>query len=242
MVSNYSNNNTDAKDEGKVTFDPALRSFMLKVYNYMASGLLLTALTSFYVGNMVRDQILMYGRPPMYISVIGVGSLIIAFAFTLLFKKMSSNVALLLFYVFAILVGVSFSSLVVVYTGATLFKTFLITTCLFGGMSLVGYTTKKDLTSMGHFLIMALFGLIIATVVNMFLHSTGLEMIISYVGVVIFVGLTAYDTQKIKHSFYLARDVEGRKKVAIMGAFELYLDFINLFIMLLRIFGGASRN
>ena len=167
-----------------------------------------------------------------------IAELAIVIGVTAAINKLSLPVATLLFVVYSVLNGALFSSIFLVYTMASIAKVFFITAGTFGAMSLYGYTTKSDLTSWGKILIMGVLGLIIATVVNLFLKSSGLEMIISYAGVLIFVGLTAYDTQKIKQMCLQAPDAgETMQKYALLGALSLYLDFINLFIYLLRIFG-----
>jgi FtsH-binding integral membrane protein len=149
--------------------------------------------------------------------------------------------AQMVFWSYAALMGLSLSSLFLLYTGASIARVFFITSAVFGSMSLYGYTTKKDLTAMGSFLMMGLIGIIIASLVNMFLHSAAIQFAVSVLGVIIFVGLTAYDTQKIKAMYYeLGGDNESASKGAIMGALTLYLDFINLFIMLLRFFGDRK--
>jgi len=152
-------------------------------------------------------------------------------------RKMSSSKAKSLFWIFSALWGLSLSSLLLVYTGASVARVFFITSATFGTMSIYGYTTKRDLTKLGSFLMMGLIGIIIASIVNMFMKSTMMYYVISIIGVLIFVGLTAYDTQKIKNMYLSSDSGEIMGKKAVMGALTLYLDFINLFIMLLRLFG-----
>ena len=166
----------------------------------------------------------------------------LAFVLVLSFgiNKLSVPAAQAVFWAFAAIMGVSLSSIFLVYTDASIAKVFFITAATFGAMSLYGYTTKRDLTQMGSFLMMGLIGLIIASVVNIFMQSSMLEFAISAVGVLIFVGLTAYDTQKIKEGYSEAHGAELLAKGAIMGALSLYLDFINLFLMLLRLFGNRE--
>ena len=151
--------------------------------------------------------------------------------------KMSSSKAQTLFWIFAALMGASLSSILLVYTGLSITRVFFITAITFGAMSIYGYTTKKDLTGWGSFLFMGLIGIIIASLVNLFLQSPAMYFVISIIGVLVFVGLTAYDTQKIKNMYYATDSGEVTQKKAVMGALTLYLDFINLFIMLLRLFG-----
>jgi FtsH-binding integral membrane protein len=237
--------------------DEGLRSYMLRVYNYMGIGLVVTGLVAYFanvaalttdpanaVGQLANGQFvtqwgaLLYTSPLMW--VIALSPLAFVFALSLGINKMSVATAQLVFWGFAAIMGLSLSSIFLVYTDASIAKVFFITAGTFGAMSLYGYTTKRDLTNIGSFLIMGLIGLIIASVVNIFLASSALEFGISIIGVLIFVGLTAYDTQKIKESYNEGHGAEVMGKNAIMGALSLYLDFINLFMMLLRLFGNRE--
>ena len=228
--------------------DEGLRAYMLQVYNYMASGILITGFVSLIlfklsvitsadgsitgltsIGNALYNSALMW--------VVMLAPLGIVFYMSFGIRKMSAAKAQGTFWVFAALMGASLSSIFLIYTGASITRVFFITAGTFGAMSIYGYTTKRDLTKLGSFLMMGLFGIIIASIVNMFMKSTMMYYVISIIGVLVFVGLTAYDTQKIKN-MYLATDTgEILGKKAVMGALTLYLDFINLFIMLLRLFG-----
>ena len=228
--------------------DQGLRSYMLKVYNYMASGVLLTgviALLFFKMAVVTGDggQIIgltSFGNT-IYASglkwVLMLAPLGVVFYMSFGIRKMSASKAQTTFWVFAALMGASLSSIFLLYTGASITRVFFITAGTFGAMSIYGYTTKKDLTKLGSFLMMGLFGIIIASVVNIFMKSTMMYFVISILGVLIFVGLTAYDTQKIKNMYLASDSGELMGKKAVMGALTLYLDFINLFIMLLRLFG-----
>ena len=167
----------------------------------------------------------------------GLAPLGIVFYMSFGINKMSASKAQTVFWIFAALMGASLSSIFIVYTMPSIARVFFITSATFGAMSLYGYTTKKDLTGWGSFLMMGLIGIIIASIVNIFLKSSAMHFIISIFGVLVFVGLTAYDTQKIKHMYYASDSGEVMGKKAVMGALTLYLDFINLFIMLLRLFG-----
>lgn len=215
----------------------AFPALMRKVYLWMTFALAITGITAYLVATNESLLTLIYSHPAvMWILIIA--ELAIVIGVTAAINKISLPVATLLFVVYSVLNGALFSSIFLVYTMASIAKVFFITAGTFGAMSLYGYTTKSDLTSWGKILIMGVLGLIIATVVNLFLKSSGLEMIISYAGVLIFVGLTAYDTQKIKQMCIQAPDTgETMQKYALLGALSLYLDFINLFIYLLRIFG-----
>jgi hypothetical protein len=154
---------------------------------------------------------------------------------------MSVAAAQLMFWVYAILVGVSFGSLGLVFAGESIARVFFVTAASFGGLSLWGYTTKRDLTGMGSFLFMGLIGVIIATLVNLFLQSSGMQFVISVIGVLVFAGLTAYDTQRIKEMYFEQDDQATAGRKAIMGALTLYLDFINMFLMLLQLFGNRNQ-
>lgn len=215
----------------------AFPALMRKVYVWMALALVITGFTAYYVATNENLLMLIYSKPAVMWILIGV-ELAIVFGVTAAINKLSLPVATLLFVLYSVINGALLSSIFLIYTMSSIATVFFITAGTFGAMSLYGYTTKQDLTSWGKILMMALIGLIIATVVNLFMKSSGLEMIISYVGVLIFVGLTAYDTQKIKMMCMQAPDAgESMQKLALLGALSLYLDFINLFIYLLRIFG-----
>ena len=228
--------------------DEGLRAYMLKVYNYMGSGVLLTgviALMFFKMAVVTSGTGEIVGltnfRNTIYASglkwVIMLAPLGVVLYMSFGIAKMSAAKAQTTFWVFAALMGASLSSIFLMYTGASITRVFFITAGTFGAMSIYGYTTKKDLTKLGSFLMMGLFGIIIASVVNIFMKSTMMYFVISILGVLIFVGLTAYDTQKIKNMYMASDSGELMGKKAVMGALTLYLDFINLFIMLLRLFG-----
>jgi uncharacterized protein len=250
-MSDFDRNYAAARGYGAdraVMIDAGLRAHMLRVYNIMAGGVALTAVLAWLTYQMavVTDAsgaiigLTAFGQAiysgPMMI-VLMLGTLGLVFFISLRIQRLQASTALGLFLVYAGLLGVALSSILLAYTGASITRVFFISAATFGAMSLYGYTTQRDLTGMGSFLMMGLFGLIIASLVNIFLKSSGLDWALSVLGVLIFVGLTAYDTQKVKE-FYDVNDdgtVSGRK--AVMGALSLYLDFINLFLMLLRLFG-----
>jgi len=238
--------------------DQGLRSYLLRVYNYMGLGLVLTGLVAYFAnaaavttdtaqaaaqapnGELLTQWgVLLYTSPLMWVVVFAPVVLVMVLSFGV--QRMSASAAQLAFWAFAALMGLSLSSIFLVYTGTSIARVFFITAATFGAMSLYGYTTKRDLTGFGSFLFMGLIGIIIASLVNIFLHSSALAFGISIIGVLIFVGLTAYDTQKIKLSYSASYSGEVLAKGAIMGALSLYLDFINLFLMLLRLFGN-QRN
>ena len=222
-----------AEGHGTLAF-PAL---MRKVYIWMAMALAITGVTAFGVASSPNLLALIFSSKLLFFGLI-IAELALVILLTARLQKLSLTTATLFFVLFAVINGVTLSSIFVIYTMASIAQTFFICSATFGVMAVYGYTTKRDLSSMGKLLFMALIGLIIATVVNIFMRSSGLDMAISYIGVLVFVGLTAWDTQKIKLMLANAEDMgEGAQKIALIGALSLYLDFINLFIYLLRIFG-----
>ncbi len=227
--------NTGSTTQAGVAIDAGLRAHMLKVYNYMASGLALTGIVAFATAGSATMMQTIYGTPLQWVVMLAPLGFVMALSFGI--NKMSLTTVQGLFWAFAAVMGLSLASIFVIYTGASISRVFFITAGTFAGMSIYGYTTKRDLTAMGSFLIMGLIGIIIASVVNIFLASPMLYWVISIAGVGIFVGLTAYDTQKIKLMYMESDATATATKKAIMGALTLYLDFINLFIMLLRLFG-----
>ncbi len=226
---------------GTAEIDAGLRAHMNKVYGTMSVGLLLTALVAWAVGNneaMLQTLFTGYVR-----YIVMFLPLIMVFAFGAMINRISAAGAQLFFYVFAAAMGLSIAWIFAVFTGYSITQTFLVTSAAFAGLSLWGYTTKKDISGWGSFLIMGVIGLIIASVVNIFLGSGIVQLAISALGVLIFAGLTAYDTQKIKNT-YLAHahhgDSEWLAKSAIMGALNLYLDFVNLFMFMLQFMGNRN--
>ncbi|NML75763.1 Bax inhibitor-1/YccA family protein [Rhizobium sp. S-51] len=242
---NYQSRMGQGNAQSATMIDEGLRAYMLKVYNLMALGLAITGIAAFVTAQMaISDgQLTAFGQA-IYLSplkwVVIFAPVALVFFMSFRIHSMSVSAAQTTFWVYAALMGLSLSSIFMVYTGASIVQTFFVTAASFGALSLYGYTTKRDLSAMGSFLIMGLFGLIIASLVNIFLASSALEFAISVIGVLLFAGLTAYDTQNIKESYYEAdgADVAGRK--AIMGALQLYLDFINLFLFLLRFLGNRD--
>tara|TARA_B100001540_G_scaffold195293_1_gene172048 strand:- start:1567 stop:2331 length:765 start_codon:yes stop_codon:yes gene_type:complete len=249
----FNRQNTSAKSSVKDShiIDQGLRNYMLKVYNYMASGVFLTGVVSlilFRLSGGYDIQVTssgitgltgigraLFASPLMWVVMLAPLGIVLYMSFGI--RKMSAAKAQTTFWVFAALMGASLASIFLVYTGASITRVFFITAGTFGAMSIYGYTTKRDLTKFGSFLMMGLIGIIIASIVNFFMKSSMMYFVISVLGVLIFVGLTAYDTQKIKNMYLASDDSEISGKKAVMGALTLYLDFINLFIMLLRLFG-----
>ena len=213
--------------------------YITKVYGWMFLGLAITGVVAYLISTSPAAQALVFGSIFTFIGLFVLQIFLVGFL-SVRIHKMSSATATAIFLFYAALVGVTFSALLIQYEASKLATVFGMTAGTFGVMTAVGYFTKQDLTSFGRIMIMGLVGVVIASVINIFLASPGLYWIISYVGVAVFVGLIAYDTQKIK-AYALLDSEEDRKKGAILGALALYLDFINLFIMLLRLFGG-SRN
>lgn len=221
--------------------DEGLRAHMNKVYGLMSVAMLVTAGVAWAVGtNEVLVQQI-FGTPLKWVVMFA--PLVMVFAFGALINRLSVAAAQLFFYAYAAAVGLSLSFIFAVYTGTSIAQTFLVTAIAFAALSLYGYTTKKDLSGMGTFLIMGLVGLIVASIVNIFLASSALAFAISVIGVLIFAGLTAYDTQSIKNT-YVAHAVHGDQewlgKAAVMGALNLYLDFINMFMFLLQFLGNRE--
>jgi FtsH-binding integral membrane protein len=218
--------------------DAGLRQYMLGIYNYMAGGLALTGIVAYFAATTGLYQAI-FGTPLFWIVLLAPLGLVLFLSFRI--EKMSLGAAQLSFWVYAALVGLSLAGIFLVYTGASIARVFFISAGTFGAMSFYGYTTKRDLTQFGSFLFMGLIGIVIAGLVNLFIGSTTLQLTISAIGVIVFVGLTAWDTQRIK-AIYLQADstiVAGKK--AIMGALSLYLDFLNLFLMLMQLLGDRRR-
>jgi len=226
--------------------DQGLRAYMLRVYNYMAMGLAITGAAALGTFLMAVDRSggtvkltafgqLIYQSPVKWLVIFAPLAFVFALSFGI--QKMSVATAQLTFWAYAALVGLSLSVIFLVFTGQSITQVFFVTAASFGGLSLYGYTTQRDLSAFGSFLVMGLIGVIIASLVNIFLQSSMMQFIISVIGVLVFAGLTAWDTQRIKEMYLESDDhvVAGRK--AVMGALSLYLDFINLFMMLLQLFG-----
>ena len=218
------------------TYDVGLRDYMLGVYKQMCIALFITGVISAFVASSPPLLRLFTGTPLFYVVLFAPVGL--AFYMGARFTKISVNAARNCLWLYAGMMGLSLSALFLVYTGESIARTFFVTGSVFGAMSIYGYTTKRDLSGMGSFLIMGLFGIIIASIVNMFLHSSGMSFIISILGVLIFTGLTAYDVQNIRNIYFqICSDREAAEKFSVYGALSLYMDFINLFIYLLQFVG-----
>jgi FtsH-binding integral membrane protein len=216
--------------------DVGLRQYMLKVYNFMTGGLVVTGLVAYGVAGSPTILRAIYGTPLQWVVMLAPIGFAMLFGFRI--QKMRASTAQMLYWAFAAVMGLSLSYIFLAYTGASVARVFFITAGTFAGMSLYGYTTKRDLAGIGSFMMMGLIGIILAMLVNLFLHSSALQFAISVIGVIVFVGLTAWDTQRIKEMYAAGDGAEIGTKKAILGAFQLYLDFINLFVMLLQLLGN----
>ena len=221
--------------------DAGLRSYMLSVYNYMASGVLLTGVVAMLFSQWAGAPALLFGPGPLkWVIMLAPLAFVMVLSFGI--NKLSTTAAQALFWGFSVVMGLSMASIFFVYTNTSIAQTFFATAAAFLGLSLYGYTTKKDLSGFGTFLIMGVVGILVAMLLNAFVFKSGaLAMAISVVGVLIFAGLTAYDTQKIKSMYFYVRGTDFVGKSVIMGALNLYLDFINMFMFLLRLFGSARN-
>ena len=233
----------------RAAIDAGLRAYMIRVYNYMAAAVALSGVVAWLTYNaaVVTDSAgkitgltpfgpMVLSTPAMIVLLLGTLGLVFFISFRI--QRLQFTTALMLFMVYAGLLGVTLTPIFVVYTGASITKVFFISAASFGALSLWGYTTQRDLSGMGSFLIMGLLGIIIASLVNLFLKSSGLDFAISAIGVIVFAGLTAWDTQRIKEMYDASDDSNSAGRKAVMGALSLYLDFINLFMMMLRLMGG----
>ncbi|MGD1885970.1 MAG: Bax inhibitor-1/YccA family protein [Cohaesibacteraceae bacterium] len=237
--------------------DEGLRAYMLKVYNYMALGLAITGIAAMGIAMLATTNdpaaaaaqlangtlltglgVALYGSPLQWVVMLAPLGAVFFLSFRI--QSMSVSTAQLTFWVFAAIMGVSLSSIFLVYTAESISRVFFITAAAFGALSLWGYTTKKDLSGWGTFLFMGLIGVIIASIVNIFIGSSAIQFAVSVIGVLVFAGLTAYDTQRIKTMYFEGDSLEAAGKKAIMGALSLYLNFINMFILLLQLFGNRE--
>ncbi len=223
--------------QSATSFDAGLRAHMIKVYNYMAIALLVTGLVAYFASTSEALMQTIFGTPLAYVIMLAPLAFVLALSFGI--QKMNTTTAQIVFWAYSAVMGLSLSTIFLVYTGESIARTFFISAGSFAALSLYGYTTKKDLSGFGSFLIMGLFGIVIASLFNIFFKSEGLSFAISIIGVFVFAGLTAYDTQRIKQTYYeVVGYGEAAGKAAIMGALSLYLDFINLFMTLLHFLGN----
>ncbi len=247
MNSQYPNNSSfsyDGVQTRAVSMDAGLRAYMLQIYNLMAIGLVLTGLTSWVVASVPALTMIFFGynaQGHLQPNILGMIAIFAPLGFSLLFgfglQSMKATTARGLFIAFSVVMGISLSTIFIAYTAESIARTFFVTAGTFLGVSLWGYTTKRDLTGFGNFMMMGLIGIVLASIVGIFFQSSALQFAISVLGVVIFTGLTAWDTQKLKEMYATSNSNEASAKLAVLGALNLYMDFINLFLFLLRFLG-----
>ena len=220
--------------------DTGLRQYMLSIYNYMGLGLALTGIVAMVVASSPALYVPIFTSPLKWVVMLAPLGFVFFLGFRL--NKMSASAVQMTYWAFCAVMGISMAAIFLVFTGESVARTFFVTAAAFGGLSLYGYTTKRDLTAMGSFLVVGLFGLIIASVVNIFIGSTAIQFMVSVAGVLIFAGLTAWDTQRLKEMYYENMEPGAQTKMAVMGALALYLDFINMFQFLLHFMGVRTNN
>ena len=249
-MADYDNRLARGATAGVAAVDAGLRAYMLRVYNYMLVGLGLTGTVAWLtaetpLSQIFYNQVQTVNGTMLQPNILGwiamFAPLGMVFFLSFRIQKMSFAAAQMTFWAYAALMGVSLATILFIYTGTSIAMTFFVTAATFGAMSLWGYTTSRDLTGFGSFLFMGLIGLVLASLANLFFHSTQLQFVVSVIGVLLFTGLTAYDSQSIKNMYFVSDDGEVMGKKAIMGALRLYLDFINLFLFLLRFMGNSRR-
>jgi hypothetical protein len=216
-------------------YDEGLRKHMLRVYNYMGLGLVVTGLVAFFVASTPALYVPIFSSPLKWVVMLAPLAFVMLFSFRM--QTMSASGAQAMFWAFCAVMGLSLASVFLVFTSTSIARTFFIAATMFGATSLYGYTTRRDLTQFSSFLIMGLIGVVIASLVNLFLGSTALQFAISVIGIAVFIGLTAWDTQTIKEQYAENFDAESQQKLAVFGAFSLYLNFINIFQLLLNFTG-----
>lgn len=226
------------EDADSDVLDAGLRAHMLRIYNYMAGGLAVTGIVAYVAASSGFYQSVA-GTPLIWIVMLAPLGFVLALSFGI--ERMSVSTAQILYWTYAVVMGLSLGGIFFIYAGTSIARVFFITAATFGAMSLYGYTTKSDLSAVGSVLFMGLIGVVIASIVNIFLRSSTLQFAISIIGVIVFVGLTAYDTQRIKEIYLKSDSLEAAYKKAIIGALALYLDFINLFMLLLQLFGQRRQ-
>ncbi|WP_041392147.1 Bax inhibitor-1/YccA family protein [Sphingobium sp. SYK-6] len=220
-------------------FDAGLRSYMLSIYNYMASGVLVTGIVALlFAQSGFAAQILLGPGPFKYLLMFAPLGFVMVLSFGI--NRLQTGTAQMLYWAYCVVMGLSMASIFLVYTGESIAQTFFATAAAFAGLSLYGYTTKRDLSGFGTFLIMGVVGILVASVINLFLQSSALGLVVSILGVLIFAGLTAYDTQRLKSMYSYVAGTDMMGKAVIMGALSLYLDFVNMFMFLLRFMGSRE--
>lgn len=233
-------NQAYARAAGQAEIDAGLRSYMLSIYNYMTVGLLITGVVAFFTAQSNELMYTIYSTPLKW--VVFLAPLGFVFFLSARIESMAPSTARSVFFVYAAVMGLSLAAIFRIYTGASIAQTFFVTAGTFGATSLYGYTTRTDLSRFGSFLVMGLIGLVIASVVNIFMASSALQFAISVIGVLLFTGLTAWDTQRLKEAYVSSYGVDAVARLAVMGALTLYLDFINLFMFMLRFLGVGRSN
>jgi len=221
--------------QSDIIFDEGLRQHMLRVYNYMGLGLVVTGLVAYIVGTTPALYVPIFSSPLKWVVMLAPLAFVLVFSFKI--QTMSAATAQFAFWAFCAVMGLSLASVFLVFTGASIANTFFIAAAMFGATSLYGYTTKRDLTKMGSFLMMGLIGVVIASVANIFIGSSALQFAVSIIGIIVFTGLTAWDTQNIKEQYAENFSAESRQKMAVFGAFSLFLNFVNIFQLLLNFTG-----
>jgi FtsH-binding integral membrane protein len=228
-------NRMQVRSFDQAAIDAGLRQYMLSIYNYMTVALVITGLVAFGVAQSPAAMATIFGTPLKWVVMLA--PLGFVFLFSARIHAMSPSTAQMVFWAFAATMGLSMASIFLVFTGTSIARVFFITAATFGATSLYGYTTRTDLSRMGSFLFMGLIGIVLASLVNLFIGSSALQFAISVIGVLVFTGLTAYDTQRLKELYADSYDRDSLSRIAIMGALQLYLDFINLFTFLLQLLG-----
>ena len=232
-------NRIQTRSFDQAAVDAGLRSYMLQIYNYMTAGLVITGLVAFLIASSPTAMAAIFGTPLKWVVMLA--PLGFVFLFAARIQTMSPSAAQMCFWAFAAVMGLSMASIFIVFTGTSIARVFFITAAAFGATSLYGYTTKADLTKMGSFMMMGLIGIVLAGLVNIFVGSSAIQFAISVIGVVVFTGLTAWDTQRLKEMYAETYDRDSVTRMAIYGALQLYLDFINLFTMLLNLLGQRNN-
>ena len=239
MAQGWGNQAYSPRALDQAAYDVGLRQYMLSIYNYMAGGLAVTGVVAFLVASSPEAMHAIFGTPLQWVVMLA--PLGFVFFFSMRIGQMSLGAAQITFWLFAAAMGVSLSYIFLAYTGNSIARVFFVTAAAFAGTSLYGYTTRTDLSRFGSFLMMGLIGIILASLVNIFIGSTALQFAISVIGVLVFTGLTAWDTQRLKELYSESYDQASTSKLAISGALTLYLDFINLFILMLQLFGDRRQ-
>ena len=234
-MAEYDRQTLGARAGSALAIDEGLRSYMLRVYNYMGLGLVVTGLVAFFVASTPALYVPIFSSPLKWVVMLAPLAFVMLFSFKM--QTMSASGAQAMFWAFCAVMGLSLASVFLVFTSTSIARTFFIAATMFGATSLYGYVTKRDLSKVGSFLMMGLIGVVIASIVNIFLGSSALQFAISVIGIVVFVGLTAWDTQNIKEQYAENIDQESSQKMAVFGALSLYLNFVNIFQLLLNFTG-----